>query len=219
MLEEYNNNIDNLTNEDKINLVKNTYNSIAKKYVDVFFEDYFDQKYIDRFLKDLSGTKILDAGCGIGRECKYVQEKGFEVLGIDFAEEIIKEAQNKFPVGNFKVMDITEMDFKEDSFDGIICINVLFNIPKSKMDGIFKSFGKILKKDGKMIMIIEEGNEERIINEPLNEGLYTYMQDYTMDFISNKLNENGLKIYDYEREIYDSENCPLKQKLIIYVTK
>ena len=45
------------------------------------------------------------------------------------------------------------------------------------------------------------------------------MQHYTFEFIESKLNENGLMIYDFEREFVNDKNCPINKKLILYVTK
>ena len=214
-----NNNVKELSTTEKIDLVKNTYNVIAEKYVTIFFEDSCDNKYIDKFLNNLSGTKILDAGCGVGNDCKYAQERGFEIVGIDFADEIIKEAKKKYPVGNFKVMDVTQLSFPKETFDGIIFINVLFHLPKSQIDHVFNELNKVLKKGGKMIMIFQEGDEEKIVEEPLERGYYMYMQHYTFEFIERKLKEHNLKVYDFEREVVDDKNCPIDKKLILYVTK
>ena len=76
------------------------------------------------FLNKLpKGGNILDAGCGIGRENKYVTEKGFEPIGIDFSENMISESRKKYPCGQFEIMDLSKLTFKENSFDGIIFIN------------------------------------------------------------------------------------------------
>ena len=214
-----NKNVNKFSTIDKINLVKSNYNSIAKKYAKVFFEDDSDNKYIDKFLKSLSGPKILDAGCGVGGDCKYVQKKGFKAIGIDFAEEMIKEAQKEYPIGNFEVMDVTQLFFKKESFDGIIFKNILFHLPKEQIDSAFRELNRVLKKEGKVILTFQEGNEEKIINEPLKEENYIYMKNYTLEFIKDKLNENNLKIYDIEREQVDDKNCPIDQKTILYITK
>ena len=212
-------NVNSLSTIEKTNLVKQTYNDIAEKYAEIFFEDHCDDKYVDKFLKDLSGTKILDAGCGVGRECKFAQEKGFEATGIDFAKEIIKEAKNKYSKGNFEVMDVTSLSFQKESFDGIIFINTLFHLPKEQIDLAFSELNRVLKKDGNILLIFQEGDTEMIIAEPLKEGSYTYMHHYTFEFIKSKLNEYNLKIYDYERELVNDKNCPIDKKLVLYVTK
>lgn len=204
---------------EKINLVKTIYNEIAEDYVNTFFEDYIDNRFVDKFLNDVSGMKLLDAGCGVGRECKHAQEKGFEIVGVDFSEELIKEAQKIYPQGHYKVMDITQLDFPEEYFDGIIFINTLIHIHKSQSNIVFSKLSKVLKKDGKMLIILQEDDEEKFVEEPLKKGSYTYIQGYSFKDMEKLLNKYDLKIYDYEREFVNDEYCPLNKKLILYVTK
>lgn len=44
----------------------------------------------DKFLKALTGKKILDFGCGSGRDTKYFIDAGFDVVAIDGSEELCK---------------------------------------------------------------------------------------------------------------------------------
>lgn len=65
--------METLTIEQKINSVKDDYDDIAIEYANDFYEDTADNGYIDKFLDSLSGNLILDAGCGVGEDCKYVE--------------------------------------------------------------------------------------------------------------------------------------------------
>ena len=50
------------------------------------------KKTQDRFLEALSGKRILDFGCGSGRDTKYFIEAGFEVVATDGSAELCKSA-------------------------------------------------------------------------------------------------------------------------------
>ena len=216
-----NNNLDIkfLTDEEKINTVYNNFNSIAKDYMKLFYEDNCDQKYLDRFLYSLNGKKILDAGCGIGKENKYLTEKGFEPIGIDFSENMISESRKKYPCGQFEIMDLSKLTFKENSFDGIIFINTLLYIPKGKLDQIFSGFNKVLTKNGKLIIITQEGDLERLEEEPIAKGNYVYVCHYTYDYLKNMLEKHNFKIYHCERENIKDDKCPINKKLVLYIAK
>ena len=71
-------NLEKLTTGQKIESVKAVYDAIAPNYAKDFYLDPSDNEYIDIFLSRLTGANILDAGCGIGEDCKYVEEKGTE---------------------------------------------------------------------------------------------------------------------------------------------
>lgn len=70
----------NLTTQEKTKSVIDDYDAIAREYAEDFYNDTSDDRYIDKFLKLLNGKKILDAGCGVGEDCKYVEQKGFEAI-------------------------------------------------------------------------------------------------------------------------------------------
>ena len=213
------NNISKLTDEEKIKTVLANYNDIAKDYVINFWNDTCDNKYIDGFLNDLPGKKILDLGCGIGKDEYYISNKGYDIIGIDFAENVIKEAKNKFPSCKFEIKDLTDLNYPSNSFDGIIFINTLFHIPEKKLFNTFKNINRILKSNGKMLMIFQEGEKEFLQEEPLKKGNYVYMHEYTFEFINSVLNAHNLKIYNFERENENDKNCPINKKLILYIEK
>lgn len=50
------------------------------------------KKTQDKFLKLLASKRILDFGCGSGRDTKYFVESGFDVAAIDGSEELCKSA-------------------------------------------------------------------------------------------------------------------------------
>ena len=214
-----NNDISLLTEEEKIDTVRQNFNAIAKEYMEQFYEESCDHIYLDKFLKDLNGKKILDAGCGIGKENKYVTDKGFDPIGIDFAENMILECKKRNPNSKFEVMDLSRLTFSEDSMDGIIFINTLLYIPKGKLDEIFSGFNKVLKKSGKMIIITQEGDLERLEEEPIAKGNYVYVCHYTFDYLKTILKKYDFSIYDYERETVEDEKCPINKKLILYIQK
>ena len=84
--------------------------------------DLFDsEKY---FLKDFlqDSKSILDIGCATGGMYNILKEKKSEInySGIDVAENLINEAQKKFPKINFLVYDGTQLPYDDSIFDGVI---------------------------------------------------------------------------------------------------
>ena len=90
--------------------------------------------------------KILDVGCGSGYSVNYLTERGFDVTGIDFSEEIIKEGKKKYGNIDIRVMDANKLDFPEEHFDLILfecSLSVMKNPPN-----ILANSKKLLKKNG-----------------------------------------------------------------------
>lgn len=80
------------TMNDVHQIVRNTYNYIAEKYYRRYHEySPFFLKFSKNFLKLLpKKAKILDLGCGPGRDAKYFSLEGYEVIGVDFSEKCLK---------------------------------------------------------------------------------------------------------------------------------
>ncbi len=64
-------------------------------------------------------ARILDLGCGSGRDAAFFAEKGHSVSGIDISEKMINLARRFVPKGFFSVGDIETMEFSHQYFDGV----------------------------------------------------------------------------------------------------
>ena len=184
----------NLTIEQKKNYVIDDYNAIVQEYTEEFFDDKSDEKYIDQFLQSLEGKNVLDAGCGNGRDCKYINQKGFKVKGIDLSKEMLVIAKKMVPKVDFEVMDITNITYSDNSYDGIISNCSFFHIPVEELPKTLNSFSKILKPNGKLLLILQEGLGEAMIEEPFRKGVYIYINYFSVKQISELLLKHGFEI-------------------------
>src|SRR5262249_51199946 len=74
------------------------------------------------------GMRILDAGCGSGRNIVYFLREGYEVFGADAdsaSVESVRSLARKFapalPASNFRVEPIEQMSFDQAIADVVIC--------------------------------------------------------------------------------------------------
>jgi tellurite methyltransferase len=74
----------------------------------------------DQLLKGrvVAGMRVLDAGCGTGRNIVYLLRNGYEVFGVDESEPAIKEIRKlasvlapQLPADNFRVEPVERMSF------------------------------------------------------------------------------------------------------------
>jgi SAM-dependent methyltransferase len=77
-----------------------------------------EYQIIRPFLERLSsGSRILDAGCGLGEWTVFLGQLGFEVVGQDLIPEIIEDLTARFPAQRFVRGDIRQTGFASESFD------------------------------------------------------------------------------------------------------
>jgi tellurite methyltransferase len=78
----------------------------------------------DQLLKGrvVAGMRVLDAGCGTGRNLVYLLRNGFEVFGVDESEQAIREIRKlasvlapQLPADNFRVEPVERMSFGREA--------------------------------------------------------------------------------------------------------
>ncbi len=75
--------------------------------------------------------KVLDVGCGNGRLLSELGTKKIKYLGIDFSNELVKRARQRYPSRRFITRDITlDDDWRHiGEYDALFCLGVLHHIP------------------------------------------------------------------------------------------
>jgi ubiquinone/menaquinone biosynthesis C-methylase UbiE len=204
---------------DKSKLAVDTYEKIAGKYAAQYFDDLTDIPYIDRFLDLLPRHgDILDIGSGPGQFDKYMLEKGFRVVGIDFSKEMIKIAKAKVPNGDFRMMDMRHLDFPENTFDGIYAAYSLIHIPSEEIVETLTGFYKVLKNGGYIEIGVQQGEADKIINEPFMPSEKMFFNFFTPERLSKFVEEAGFSIISQElMSIDDAET--MSDKVIYTIAK
>ncbi|WDU82376.1 class I SAM-dependent methyltransferase [Caloramator sp. Dgby_cultured_2] len=101
----------------------------------------------EKFLTFLpKGAKILDLGCGSGRDTKFFLENGYECVAADASIEMVK-LSSELTGKKTLHLRFDEIDFDEE-FDGVWACASLLHARRSEMDDIFKRIYKALRKDG-----------------------------------------------------------------------
>ena len=140
---------------------------------------------MDLFLLDLilkgkipENARILDAGCGEGRNAIYFIQEGYEYLGIDSDESKIRLAQ--YMSSNistskaiFKVGDIRQMR-DNATFDLVICSRVL-HFAESEND-FFEMWSSISEQvsQGGMIYISMDSKIDNALGHPVENGRFEF---------------------------------------------
>lgn len=128
--------------------------------------------------EDLKGKKVLDFGCGGGRDALELSKKGAKVYGIDICEENIKHAeimlkQNGYNA-EFKLVKFKDkIPYPDDFFDMISCNGVLHHIPHDNY--VVSEFLRTIKKGGFIYLMV------------YTEDLFKIFLDKTINYIQNKI--------------------------------
>lgn len=93
-----------------------------------YFAEYADWSPLEQRAVSMAAGKILDIGCGAGRHALYLQEKGFDVTGIDNSPGAVEVCRRRGLRKAF-VRPIENVgEFAADSFDTILLLGSNFGL-------------------------------------------------------------------------------------------
>lgn len=166
-------------------------------YYNTHAEDFFsgtvaaDMSHVqDEFLKYIPvGGRILDAGCGSGRDSKAFRQRGYEVEAFDASVELCKLASKN--IGQeVRCLCFENMTYKNE-FDGIWASASLLHVEKNEMQKVLVKCYNALKQDGILYASFKYGDTEAFKNE-------RFFNNYT---------EEGIKELFYDLGIFRILEC------------
>lgn len=183
-----------------------TYNAIAPDYEQKSFQ--LDASIdLPEFTSHLEkGSRVLDAGCGYGRELKHFIDSGFDTYGIDLSAEMLKLAKGRNPQAYLAKMPVDNLDFPDGQFDGVWCRGVLHHLPRPQITSALKEIGRVLKPNGILFIHCREGEGEVVLKEDLSSGLERIFTQVSEEELRTMVTNAGfevIKSYAYnENERY-----------------
>lgn len=134
------------------------YNKNAKQFSDGTREVDF-KSVQDNFLKYLTpGDKILDFGCGSGRDSKAFIDAGYQVVAIDGSEELAKLA-SEYIGQEVRCQRFEELDEKEE-YDGIWACASILHLEYETLVEVLRKMERALKPEGYLYTSFKYGKED-----------------------------------------------------------
>lgn len=165
------------------------YNENIQKFVANTIDVTFDDTQ-NRFLNRLDkGAKILDFGCGAGRDTKYFLTQGYHVDAIDGSEKLCRYASQ---FTGIRVKQMLFQDLAEtNKYDGIWACSSILHLNKSTLEEVFNKMVAALKKEGIIYTSFKYGYFE-------GERNGRYFTDFTeSEFIQFLKKIDGITLEEY----------------------
>lgn len=113
----------------------------------------FDQLMRGRITPQM---RILDAGCGSGRNSEYLMRCGAEVFGVDadpsqveVMRTVARAAAPALPLTNFGIARLSDLPFPDEYFDAVVCSAVLhFSEDASEFENSVAEMWRVLAPGG-----------------------------------------------------------------------
>jgi ubiquinone/menaquinone biosynthesis C-methylase UbiE len=174
--------------------VKEGYNAIADRYLAERTRDSEDVRLLQEFIERLpADANVLDAGCGAGIPISQRLSERFQVTGVDFSEAQIELAKKNVPNAAFLCEDMTELDFPENSFEGITSYYAIIHIPREEHQSLLANFHRMLKPGGIALLCLGAEHSVEDIDENFL-GARMYWSHYDTKTYLKMLHECGFSI-------------------------
>lgn len=154
-----------------VNKTLNYYNQNADSFIEGTVSVNFKEVQ-DKFLQLLPGKKILDFGCGSGRDTIYFLKSGFDVTATDGSEELCKYASEYtgIQVKQMLFQDLDDVDY----YDGIWACSSILHLSKNELRIVMNKMSRALKSGGIIYTSFKYGNFE-------GERNGRFFTDFTID--------------------------------------
>lgn len=102
------------------------------------------------------GMRVVDAGCGGGRNIAYLLREAYEVFGVDTSAEAVAAVRKMagrlapgLPSENFQVAGVEAMPFPDAFADVVVCHSVLhFARDEAHLDAMVRELWRVLRPGG-----------------------------------------------------------------------
>ncbi|MGW1719738.1 class I SAM-dependent methyltransferase [Streptomyces sp. NPDC002156] len=105
------------------------------------------------------GSRVLDIGCGTGRDAEYLQRAGRTVTGADLSGAMLTYARATHPGPEYVSADLTRFELGAGAFDAVVCLDsaLLYCHTNDQLDGFLGSCRRALAPGGLLVAEMRNG--------------------------------------------------------------
>jgi 2-polyprenyl-3-methyl-5-hydroxy-6-metoxy-1,4-benzoquinol methylase len=151
------------------------YNSHANEYYRTTVDADLDagRKKFAAYLP--AGARVIDMGCGSGRDVLAFREMGLDAAGLDASEELVRLAKERLGIPVFKA-DLSCWT-ADEPYDGIWCCAALMHLEETDCRRFFANLKYNLKPGGALYISVKSGIETGM------DSAGRYMRNFTEEDI------------------------------------
>jgi SAM-dependent methyltransferase len=124
-----------------------------------------DYKVIRPFLDRLpAGSRVLDAGCGLGAWTVFLTDRGFDAVGMDISVRTISTLHAVLPDHQFVVGDVRSTGLPDRMFDACMAWGTFEHFENGLGDCLREAY-RVLKPDGWLFISVPFHNWRHIVRD------------------------------------------------------
>ena len=160
---------------------------------------------------------MLDVGCGEGRFCRMLAERGVDTTGVDPTPSLLAQARARHPEGRYIEGKAEAMPFGDASFDMVVSYLSFIDIPN--IARAISEIARVMKPGGALLVAnLNSFNtacaDQGWVKTALRE-LVHYPVDHYLDDRSMWIEYRGIRIVNHHRPFSTYMKLLLEQKLVL----
>lgn len=186
--------------------------------------------FFEQYAQEIAGEKVLDLGCGNGRNLCHIAELGFKTAGIDISEEALTQLGEKLQQRNLSAEttqgSFYELPYENNSFGCVVSMNALQQNDEAGVEQSFSEVSRVLKNNGLMLLSVRSNSRELPADrvdipgkgitfiskeETLSEIMFHH---YSREEIEELALKNSLEILEIKEEFTEKANGERNEKQI-----
>ena len=144
---------------------------------------YYERPAILALAGQVSGRRILDAGCGAGPLSAALRARGAEVTGIDSSAQMLALARRRLGQEvDLRVVDLSDpLPFADGAFDDVVASQVLHYL--RDWEPTLAEIRRVLRPGGRLIVSVQHPFADYMIQNPRPDYSATtcYTDEFTFD--------------------------------------
>jgi len=136
-----------------------TYDDIAGAYADRWFGLRLPEAMVRLTGRLARGERVLDAGCGPGRDVAWLSALGFDAIGVDLSAGMLREGLTRGVTAPLIQADMGHLPFKDSSFQGVWACASLLHIARTDALYVLQEFERVVHP-GYLYAMVKEGEDQ-----------------------------------------------------------
>ncbi|MEP6482429.1 MAG: methyltransferase domain-containing protein [Rhodoglobus sp.] len=141
-----------------------------------------------------ASSRVLDVGCGSGRDLALLLREGYDAFGIEPVDAMRLEAIRRHPelASRISAAALPNIELTADGqFDGVICSAVLMHVPEHDLFDTVFNLRSLLRPHGRLLMSLPLTRDDVLSGERSTDG--RLFKTYTPDYLQLLLERTGFQ--------------------------
>ena len=141
------------------------------------------------------GARLLDVGCGMGRDLAVLREVGFDAYGLEPHAAMRAQAIERHPQLAGRISPAALPDIGQPfggGFDGVLCSAVLMHIPDAALPASFAAFSAVSRPQARVLMAVPEMQADLLVDGHDRDG--RQFTNHRCEHVAQLLAEHGFAL-------------------------